>query len=258
MNFILKGNSIYRLFFYIFYHFVSKSHLKNIKVIRNFLKLEMKRFYIGKIKDVKILFRFEDIGILRDIFIDKVYWMERLNTCKTLVDIGGHIGGFSLFVMFHSPFIKKIICIEPEKNNFEILSKNLKNFPKNIKITLLRIALSDKNFIGKLYLSEFSAAHSLEVGKKSSYQMISVKTLDDIVKENIDLVKIDAEGSEVKIIRGMKKIMKLYKPCLLIETGHFKNETQMVSEILKRVGYTPKILNKKELIIYACPRKQLT
>jgi len=251
MNFMLKGNTLYRFFFYIFYHFILRSPLKNFYIFENFLKRERKRIYIGKIKNVKIFFRFEDIGILRDIFIDKVYLVKKLKTYKTIVDVGAHIGGFSLFVILNNPFVKKIICIEPEKNNFKILSKNLENLPKKIEVVTLRVALSEKNFIGKLYLDEFSAAHSLERNKKSSYQIVRIKTLDNIIKERVDLIKIDVEGFETKVISGMKKIMRIYKPDLLIEAGHFKNEPLMISKYLKKAGYKPKILIKKEPIIYA-------
>ncbi len=254
MNFMLRGNALYRLFFYIFYQILSKSPIRNIKIIRNFLKMEMKRIYRGRINGMKLFFRFEDIGVLRDIFIDKIYYVRELEVCKSIVDAGAHIGAFSLFILSINPNIKKIICIEPEEDNFKILTKNLKDID-NIQVELLRIALSNKRYLGKLYLKESSVAHTLEEKLKDSnttkYEIVIVDKLDNIINGNVDVVKIDVEGYENKVIDGMKSIIKLYKPKLIIEAGHFKNEKQIIIKKLKKIGYNCKVLKRKEPIIYA-------
>jgi hypothetical protein len=64
---MLGGNSFYRLLLYLFYNIVSNFPTKNIQFIKNFIDRETKRVYRGRIKGIKIFFRFEDIGTLRDI-----------------------------------------------------------------------------------------------------------------------------------------------------------------------------------------------
>jgi len=48
--------------------------------------------YRGRIKGIKNFFRFEDIGTLRDIFIDKIYMVHEIKKFNSVVDIGAHIG----------------------------------------------------------------------------------------------------------------------------------------------------------------------
>lgn len=260
MNFILKGNHPYRFFFYILSSIFEKTPLRNLKIVKGIIQLEKKRLYIGKIKNIRIFFRFEDIGILRDIFLDKVYFIEKLKNYEKVIDIGAHIGGFSIFVLLDNPNIKEIICIEPEKDNFAILKKNLGGFFKSyenpVRIRKIRVALSNRNYFGKLYISELSFAHSLKkLNKKEKYQNVRITTLDNIMKkmknkEKVDLIKIDAEGLEKEILEGAKNTLRL-KPEILIETGHFKNETKKIIKILKKFGYRCKLLERKEPILYA-------
>ena len=46
---------------------------------------------------------------------------------------------------------------------------------------------------------------------------VNVKKLDDLNLQNIGFIKIDAEGSEQEVLKGAKKLIKKYKPTLLIE-----------------------------------------
>jgi FkbM family methyltransferase len=113
--------------------------------------------------------------------------------------------------------IRKIFCIEPGRNNFTILSQNLKNLQSFSKIDCLNIALSNKNTTTKLYLSSYSAAHGLKGKKRSKSSNSKNQRLDDIIHEKVDIVKVDVERL-VEVLRGMMNILRRYKPTLVIET----------------------------------------
>jgi FkbM family methyltransferase len=248
---MLGGNSFYRLLLYLFYNIVSNFPTKNIQFIKNFIERETKRVYRGRIKGIKIFFRFEDIGTLRDIFIDKIYMVHGIKKFNSVVDIGAHIGSFSIFILLNNNLIKKIICIEPERDNFRILSWNLKNLSYLSKIDCLNIALSNKNTTTKLYLSSYSAAHGLKGKKGAKFQIVKTRKLDDVIHEKVDLIKVDVEGSEVEVLRGMVNVLRRYKPALIIETGHYKNETKIICRLLKKLKYKTFVLKRKEPIVHA-------
>jgi hypothetical protein len=110
MNFVLGGNSFYRLLFYLFYNIASNLPIKNINGIKIFIERETKRVYRGRVKGIEIFFRFEDIGTLRDVFIDKIYMMHGIKKCNSVVDVGAHIGSFSIFILLNNSSIKKLFA----------------------------------------------------------------------------------------------------------------------------------------------------
>lgn len=66
-----------------------------------------------------------------------------------------------------------------------------------------------------------SGQHSILKNPSKNKERIKVITLDDFretIKEKINLIKIDTEGSEYKILIGGKKCIESNKPVLIIET----------------------------------------
>ncbi len=57
----------------------------------------------------------------------------------------------------------------------------------------------------------------------------------DTVIEKADVVKIDAEGAEISVLRGMNNIILKSKPIFLIEN----NDWQVVTDFLENFGYKP-------------------
>jgi FkbM family methyltransferase len=177
-----------------------------------------------------------------------VYGIKKFNI---VVNVDAHIGSFSIFILLNDSSIRKIVCIEPERNNFTILSQNLKNLQSFSKIDCLNIALSNKNTTTKLYLSSYSAAHSLKGKKGAKFQIVKTRRLDDVIHEKVDLIKVDVGGLEVEVLRGMMNVLRRYKPALIIETVHYKNETKIICRLLKKLKYKTFVLKRKEPIVHA-------
>lgn len=124
-------------------------------------------------------------------------------------DIGAHVGYYSLIA---SKFCKKIIAFEPVKSNFELLKKNIK-INKIINVKTIKTIISDKNKNKEnIYLSDNeSGNHSLIKEKENSqFEIVSSITLDNYcLRSNImpNVIKIDVEGAEYKVIKGAKKIL---------------------------------------------------
>jgi FkbM family methyltransferase len=138
-----------------------------------------------------------------------------INDNDSIIDVGAHIGLFSLFV---SQFCKKgkIFSFEPIKENFELLKENIKiNEIKNISI--FNEAVSDISSKITLYQNEDEAGHSKFIKTSNSVQVnaISIKEFFDNENiENCNLLKLDCEGSEYEIIESLpenylKKVDKI-------------------------------------------------
>lgn len=118
-----------------------------------------------------------------------------------VLDVGANIGYYTMLMSKIVGDSGKVYAFEPEPKNFEILQKNIKiNNIKNVIIE--KFALSDK--IGKSYLqiSKDSGQHRLS----DSGLETQTTTIDNYFgNKKIDFIKMDAEGSEYNIFKGMKQ-----------------------------------------------------
>lgn len=153
-----------------------------------------------------------------NLLVNKVYEPTQTKLVKRIikpgnvvVDIGANIGYYTLlFAKLVGPQ-GKVYAFEPDINNFKLLSKNIKANPYN-NIILENKAVSDVTGKIKLYLSkDGTGAHKIH-NKKNDREFIYVDSiaLDDYFRSkkiNIDFIKMDIEGAEVKALKGMKKLI---------------------------------------------------
>ena len=117
----------------------------------------------------------------------------------------------------------KVFAFEPEPSNFEILKKNVKtnNFQN---VILENVAVTNSTGTTELYLSEKAAGqHRIYKSKDVNKNHVSVKTirLDDYLNnipffEKISFIKLDVEGSEFGVLKGMEKVLSQNKRIELI------------------------------------------
>ena len=126
------------------------------------------------------------------------------NAQGPIVDIGGHIGLFSLLASALRPNLP-IFSFEPHDDNFELLKRNLKgNNAQNV--TAVRAAVSDRVGEVDLLLSQQDLNHSLALAIEPTgkIQTVQATTLEKIFEKNhierCGLLKIDCEGSEYEIL----------------------------------------------------------
>jgi len=144
-----------------------------------------------------------DLSTYRQIFDNSSYNHELAFEPNVIVDAGANIGLASVYFANKYPNAK-IISIEPEKNNFEMLKKNVVNY-KNI--IPLNAAIWNKNeevFI----IDAHKGNDSFQVGNDSivSSQKVNGFTVDKIMDmfnlPKIDLLKIDIEGAEKEVFES--------------------------------------------------------
>tara|TARA_Y100000590_G_scaffold26158_1_gene29494 strand:- start:1867 stop:2631 length:765 start_codon:yes stop_codon:yes gene_type:complete len=133
------------------------------------------------------------------------------------IDVGAYKGVYTYFI---SKYSKHVYAFEPNPKSYKILKKTVKN---NVKV--LPYALSDKSCFDFLkipkgkkgYSNQGGSIRNVKLDEKFGKLKIETKKIDDLKLKNIGFIKIDAEGVELKVLKGAKKLIKQYKPTLLIE-----------------------------------------
>jgi FkbM family methyltransferase len=123
-----------------------------------------------------------------------------------VIDVGGHIGTFSMYSLL-SHRASRVIALEPNKESFEILNRNVCENGFLDRITILPYALSDKNGLVKLYLDEENWGHSLTNSNLKRYEEVISVSLSSLFEqqkiEKCDLIKFNCEGAEFQIILSL-------------------------------------------------------
>lgn len=129
------------------------------------------------------------------------------------VDIGANVGNYIEFInkIFK---IKALYCFEPQLE----LINNLKEISYVKKKYIFPFALSDKKKQKNFYQYEIPSQSSFykqnnnynSLLKIKKIQKIQTNTFDEIFTNNlkIDFCKIDAQGEDFNILKGMKKNLK--------------------------------------------------
>lgn len=159
----------------------------------------------------------------------------------TAIDVGANKGVYSLAMSRHAD---RVIAIEPNTD----LRRHLDALPANCSVIFsavgatagretlyIPIAESGRNRpnIASLDATTLDTAHVEQ-------RTVEVRTLNEIAGtlDNIQLIKIDVEGTELDVLRGATDILAGHRPALIVEC---LSETQeaSITEFLSGFGYRP-------------------
>lgn len=225
----------------IFYHIKLSKNLRKINSCIYEIKGNKNKIFLrDNIKGGAIS---SDKGILEDIFINEPYSLNVLHSIiegfdpKIIIDCGANIGIGSLYFNYKFPKAK-IIAIEPENENYEMLLKNTKNI-KNIEC--LNTGLWSKECYleivegGNITSSGFIVQ---ECEKKEN--SMKAESINSLIKkysiEEIDILKIDIEGAEKELFS--ENIEWLSKVKILIIELHDRRKEGTAKSLFEAIyGY---------------------
>ena len=179
---------------------------KEINLIaKRYIKSEFKRIatisYDG-ISNYTNIYGFYERDIINTL--KKIFKVNKVN--NYFIDVGANYGTHSLY-LYNS--FKKIISIEATPKIYQLLKYNCEDYKKIITINC---AASDNKISKPFYVNNKNyGANSLVKKKYNSQIKVKCNTLDNLIKIksiNHSFVKIDTEGSEVLVLKGMKKLLK--------------------------------------------------
>lgn len=126
----------------------------------------------------------------------------------TFIDIGAHVGLFALPASLWVGDRGRVVAFEPHPDNYSLLVRNAES--NGIEIELVNAAVSDQSGNVQLHASAFNSGdHQLfHSGKRKAFTVACV-TLDEFLETGtrVDMVKIDVQGAEAAVLRGMERIL---------------------------------------------------
>jgi FkbM family methyltransferase len=180
------------------------------------------------------------VHILQEIFLKSMYEYSFNENPKVVIDIGGHYGYFALYATRKFGSNCRILSVEPSFSNIRIFNKNIAS--ANVKnVTLVEGALSGEDSQRDLYLSH-SQNHSLyqdyspvKLGSENINCFTLKSLLDKYNLDQIDLLKMDCEGSEHEILLQSDKVTLSRIHYLFVEMHHITHDTYSIEKTLNHL-----------------------
>jgi FkbM family methyltransferase len=156
------------------------------------------------------------------------------------VDLGANCGMFTIPLARMLGEKGKVISVEPDKKNIELLKKNI-SLNNLTNVSVVEKGCFSKKGKMTFYLDNIGAGgHSLLEKKDYKKETIQVDTLDNILRnlkiKKVDLIKMDVMGVELETLKGAKQVLKKSHPKIVFELLH-KEDKNKVYEFLYKYNY---------------------
>lgn len=200
--------------------------------------------------------------VQRNIFFDNYYeknesgyWKRAATGKRTVLDIGGNVGYYSLLA---SPLIDPggvIYMFEPLRLNLERAARNI-GLSNATNIRPVKHAVSDSPGTVTIRIeSEDNRGGSgmrANIGEQDTVETVEAVTIDDFLQRSgagpVDLIKVDVEGAEPLVLRGAARTLTEQSPEIMMEVCdetlvHMNFTLKDVYETLRGYGYHPYLIN---------------
>ena len=187
------------------------------------------------------------------------FMRQTLSPSGVFIDVGANFGFYTLLASRLAPE-GTVLAIEPEPTIFESLNRTLKlNDLTNVK--LHQLALSDKSGTAQLVIHpENYGGHSIAStpGKGRTAIEVTTDTLaavivgeKDIDPKCIELIKIDVEGAETPVIRGVLELLRRDRRPIIhcevrgVDVRRAGGSAAEVADLLRPFSYKPHRLDSR-------------
>lgn len=165
----------------------------------------------------------------------------RLRPGAVVLDCGGYVGDWAHWALQHGA--ARVIVFEPASAQLECIRRNLSEFIRQGKVTLIPKGVWDQP--GTLTLNivpDNPAANSVSESPAAQSETIELTTIDAVVEElkldRLDAIKMDIEGAEVRALRGARRTLARFRPQLAVATEHTADKEQNNRDVIQTMRET--------------------
>lgn len=177
----------------------------------------------------------QDKQVFDEVYVKNQYRLpDSLPADSLVIDIGANIGAFAVACLMRGA--GTVVCFEPCQHNFQQLVKNTAGWPGRVAAFNAAVWRSDKNerikFVGSTKNTACGGVAPWDSNAVGDFTMAPVFVesmgLDDLLLHatdggirKVDILKIDAEGSEYPILYTSKRLQVVDK--IIGETHQFSS-----------------------------------
>ena len=186
------------------------------------------QIYIASLGNVTAKFSIDDEKDLIQRCISKGRFYEseeltflttKLTTDEVVIDVGANIGNHSIYLGYLSS-VTQVYPVEPFRPAINILRRNIDLNPQSrIRNNFIGLAFSDKPNLMRSSNRQVNniGATRFEVDAEGDVNAICPDPLLNALDIHPTLIKIDVEGSEPAVLRGLDSTIRKLHPKLFIE-----------------------------------------
>jgi FkbM family methyltransferase len=149
---------------------------------------------------------------------------QLLRIKHTFVDAGANVGYYSLFAAQYLECRGRVHAFEPRRDCYLQLADNAQRNRLD-GLTVNRVALSDEDGEARLFIPEdggwTNASLLADFAGSDRFEVVPAMRLDTYCAmrdiSNVDLLKIDVEGAELRVLRGMGRLLDMWRPDIILE-----------------------------------------
>ncbi|MCH8859981.1 MAG: FkbM family methyltransferase [Thaumarchaeota archaeon] len=175
---------------------------------------------------------------------------------KIIFDVGAWEGDSTEIFLSFSPN-SEVYCFEPDPVRYQQLEKNFKN---KDNVYTFNVAIGEKEGVQDLFQFDHSPSNSLMPFKKDAQRylfhetkilgksQVNVTTLDKFCEthsiESIDLLKMDIQGNETRLISGAERLLRnkkvnlIFSELIFVELYENQGKYFEIQILLDKFGYS--------------------
>jgi FkbM family methyltransferase len=144
------------------------------------------------------------------------------------IEVGSNIGTLTVPM---AKLCKKVYAFEPQPENYKLLLRNIKDNDLDDKVCSVLAALGSHAGATRIPTLD-SLGHCnygrVEIGNGNVFT--NLEALDNFILEDelIQLIKIDAEGSELEVLKGAAQTIARSRPILYVENDRKEKSAELV------------------------------
>lgn len=223
-------------------NFILRPNNKEV-IIDELVTWEKGKFYF--FAPIKVATKAKNKGIENLLLKNTLQLFQNYNlTNPTILDVGSNYGFISLALQSNLTSQTSIFSFEPHPEIVKAYTRSiLKNDIKNIIIENVAVGNDNKQIEINLF---GQTSNILDTGNEVVKKVLinQIKLDDYLLDRNIvpNFIKIDVDGYELNVLKGLQDTINKYKPIIVVET----NDSEEVLQFLKNCNYKLLDLNLKE------------
>ena len=161
------------------------------------------------------------------------------------LDIGAHSGYYTLMLSKLVGAKGRVIAFEPLPPNFRILQENVE-LNRATNVQRQQQAVGERSGEGILIVPDpmdSLVAGPMIAADPRGIMRVPTVSLDDFLFEHgtsVDFVKMDVEGAEGDILRGARRTLETFHPCMMVELHDMEKQEgrhHPVADLMEEFGY---------------------